>query len=395
MTIRELLERSPLPGEAGQLLDQGPLPREEKERVLALALEKAGLAPVEKGETRTMKKTSFGFMLLAAALCVGTVAASALGYFTMNKDLARHLNAGEKENALVSQAGQDLGATATAEGWTITASQVLGDRTQMRVLLDVTAPEGTVLEEGNYRLELPMLDPAVTFTIDDVKDEDPADNKLSFVLSSITAKDYRGEKVKLHIGGVSRYKKYTVEELDAGASPLDVDKLVTGDFDLSFDLDYQDTSVTYKPDAEVDTPNGKVKVDEVVLSPLSIFVKLSGEGTVLKPGTKVVIGGEVSAFQVDDKGNIVKVDPEEGEKGDWYAFNGDTEESSMAIFHDGSTLHSEFGIALQVMDKDGNTIEYRTGDTQPDSITMTFTEIIDPDDVDAIVLQGMKIPLVK
>ena len=315
-----------------------------------------------------MKRSRFGLMLLAAALCVGTVAASALGYFTMNKNLARHLGAGEKENALVSQAGQDLGATATAEGWTVTASQVLGDRTQMRVLLDVTAPEGTVLPEGNYRLELPMLEPAVTFTIDDVKDEDPTDNRLSFVLSSITAKDYRGEKVKLHIGGVSRYRKYTIEELNAGASPLDVDKLVTGDFDLAFDVDYRDPSVTYKPGAEVETSYGRVKVEEVVLSPLSIFVKLSGEGTVPNPGrssTQVGTGapgltaGEPEYYTITD-GMLAGETP-----------------------------------TFEVRDRNGNAIGYRTGDTRPDSITMTFGEIIDPDDVAAIVIEGHEIPLTK
>lgn len=366
MTIRELLEASALPGEAGQLLDQGPLPREEKERVLALALEKAGLAPEKKGENRIMKKKSFGFMLLAAALCVGTVAASALGYFTMNRDLARHLHAGEEEEALVSQAGQDLGMSAAAEGWTITASQVLGDRTQMRVLLDVTAPEGTVLEEGNYRLELPMLDPSVTFTIDNVEDEDPADNKLSFVLATIKARDYRGQRVKLHIGGISRYRKYTIEELDAGASPLDVDKLVTGDFDLAFDVDYRDPSVTYKPGAEVETSYGRVKVEEVVLSPLSIYVKLSGEGTVPNPGrTQVGTGapgltaGEPEFYTITD-GMLAGETP-----------------------------------TFEVRDRNGNVILARTGDTQPDSITMTFGEIIDPANVAAIAIEGHEIPLTK
>ncbi len=395
MTIRELLEKSHLPEEAGTLLEPGRLPLEEEGRILALALAKAGLPPVERKEKQTMKRGKFGLMLLAGVLCAGAVVASAAGYFTLNRPLAKHLGAGEQENGLVSQAVQNLDSTCTVDGWTVTASQVLGDKTQLRVLLDVTAPEGTVLPNGDYRLELPILDPDVIFTVDKVEDDEPTDNKMSFVLSSVQAKDYRGQTVKFHMEGISRYKKYTLEELNAGANPLDVDRLVAGDFDLTFQLNYQDTSVTYNPGAEIDTAYGKIQVDEIILSPLSVFIKLSGEGTVIEPGTRLVFDGEVSAFEVDDKGNIIKVEPKEGAEGDQYVFNGDEESSSMSIFHDGSTLQSQYGIAVQVVDKGGNVIPYRTGDTQPDSVTMTFAGIIDPNEVAAIIINNVEVPLAK
>lgn len=395
MTIRELLEKSHLPEEAGTLLEPGRLPLEEEGRILALALAKTGLPPVERKEKQTMKRGKFGLMLLAGVLCAGAVVASAAGYFTLNRPLAKHLGAGEQENGLVSQAVQNLDSTCTVDGWTVTASQVLGDKTQLRVLLDVTAPEGTVLPNGDYRLELPILDPDVIFTVDKVEDDEPTDNKMSFVLSSVQAKDYRGQTVKFHMEGISRYKKYTLEELNAGANPLDVDRLVAGDFDLTFQLNYQDTSVTYNPGAEIDTAYGKIQVDEITLSPLSVFIKLSGEGTVIEPGTRLVFDGEVSAFEVDDKGNIIKVEPKEGAEGDQYVFNGDEESSSMSIFHDGSTLQSQYGIAVQVVDKGGNVIPYRTGDTQPDSVTMTFASIIDPNEVAAIIINNVEVPLAK
>ena len=395
MTIRELLEKSHLPEEAGTLLEPGRLPLEEEGRILALALAKAGLPPVERKEKQTMKRGKFGLMLLAGVLCAGAVVASAAGYFTLNRPLAKHLGAGEQENGLVSQAVQNLDSTCTVDGWTVTASQVLGDKTQLRVLLDVTAPEGTVLPNGDYRLELPILDPDVIFTVDKVEDDEPTDNKMSFVLSSVQAKDYRGQTVKFHMEGISRYKKYTLEELNAGANPLDVDRLVAGDFNLTFQLNYQDTSVTYNPGAEIDTAYGKIQVDEITLSPLSVFIKLSGEGTVIEPGTRLVFDGEVSAFEVDDKGNIIKVEPKEGAEGDQYVFNGDEESSSMSIFHDGSTLQSQYGIAVQVVDKGGNVIPYRTGDTQPDSVTMTFAGIIDPNEVATIIINNVEVPLAK
>lgn len=352
-----------LPQGSGELLSGETLSPEEEARILARTLAKAGLAAPGKGE-RTMKRSRFGLMLLAGVLCAGAVVASAAGYFTMKRPLAEHLGAGEKEAALVSQAGNDLGESCTAQGWTITASQVLGDKTQMRVLLDVTAPEGTVLGKGHYRLELPMLDPSVTFTIDDV-DENTTDNKLSFVLSTIKPKDYRGRTVKLHFGGVSRYRQYTVEELNAGASPLDVDKLVTADFDLSFKLDYQDTSVTRRPGAEIDTPNGKIRVDEVTVSPLSIFVKISGEGA--KPGA---LDSQLTAVR-------------EGS-----AAQDGWDEKTYTVTDGGSVPES-----LEVLDKNGDPILWRTGDTEPDSFTLTFGGIVDPKEVSAIVVYGVKVPL--
>ena len=218
---------------------------------------------------------------------------------------------------------------------------------------------------------------------------------MLFRSGSIEPNDFRGKTVKLHLEGLSRYKQYTEAELEAGANPLDVDRLVVGDFDLTLKLDYQDTSVTYQPGAEVDTPYGKVKVDEVTLSPLSLFVKLSGEGTVLEPGTQLVFDGELSAFQVDDKGNIIKVDPNDVEGNDLFVFHGDKVSSSMSFFHDGSTLQSQYGIGVQAVDRNGNVIPYQTGDTQPDSVTMTFRGIVDPAEVAAIIINEVEIPLKK
>lgn len=397
MRLTELLELTELPEGTEALLEGETLSPEEEDRVLAKALTKAGLTlpPRQKGDKTMMKRSKFGLMLLAGVVCAGAVVASAAGYFAINHRLARHLNAGEKENGLVSQGVQDLSASCTAEGWTLTADQVLGDRNQIRVLFELTAPEGTVLGEGNYRFELPILNPDVTFTIDTIEDDNPTDNKLSFVLNSIEAKDYRGSMVDFHMEGLSRYKPYAAEEIEAGANPLEVDRLVTADFDLSFRLDYQDTSVTYQPGAEVDTPYGKIRVDEVVLSPLSVLIKLSGKGTVLEPGTQLVLNGEVSAFQVDDKGNIIKVDPQEVESEEHFFFNGDEEHSSMMLFHDGSTLQSQYGVAVQVLDRAGKVIPYQTGDTAPESVSMTFRGIVDPADVAAIRINNVEVPLTR
>ena len=50
---------------------------------------------------------------------------------------------------------------------------------------------------------------------------------------------------------------------------------------------------------------------------------------------------------------------------------------------------------MQVVDKEGNVIPYRTGDTQPDSVTMTFAGIIDPNEVAAIIINNVEVPLAK
>jgi len=382
VTLRELLEQSDLPEGAEQLLEVEPLTQEEKRRILALTLAKAGVTPMEKKEKPRMKKNRFGLLLMAGVLCAGAVVASAAGYFTVRNDLARHLDAGENEQALVSQAGLDIGESCTVDGWTITAAQALGDQTQIRILLDVTAPEGTVLKQGHYRLEVPQLEPLTTFTFDEVEDDDPTDNKMSFVISTIPDKDYRGETVKLHIGGISRYKDHTAEERLAGADPFDRDELIKGDFDLSFKVDYQDTSVTYKPGAEVDTAGGKVKVEEVRLSPLSVVVKLSGEGTKVKePGFATGADPDLEASM--DGG-------ESGGK-DWTAYT--VQDGAASAFGENGGLRSEFGVTVEVKDKNGSVIPWTTGDTEPDSVTMTFAGIIDPADVASIVVNGVEIPL--
>ena len=76
MTIRELLECSPLPEGTEGLLEPGALPPGEAERVLALALAGAGLPPVEKKEEGTMKKRNMALLLMAGVLCAGAVVAN-------------------------------------------------------------------------------------------------------------------------------------------------------------------------------------------------------------------------------------------------------------------------------------------------------------------------------
>ena len=144
MTLPELLALGGLPEGSGDLLEGAELSPEEKARVLEMTLAKAGLRPVEKKEKTMMKRRNFGLMLMAGILCAGAVVASAAAWFQMDKDLAREL--GAKGDQVQGVGGTSIQTSRESEGWTLTVNQAVGDRNCAYLLLDLTAPEGTVLD---------------------------------------------------------------------------------------------------------------------------------------------------------------------------------------------------------------------------------------------------------
>lgn len=354
MTIRELLENSRLPKGTEQLLEPGPLPAEEGERILALALEKAKAGAPEKGEEKPMKKTKFGLMLLAAALCVGTVAASAAAYFQMDKNIARDLGAEDRQE-LLAGSGTDIQTSQECDGWVLSVNQAVGDRNCAYILLDVTAPEGTVLAADLYQ-----IDARIAFNggssggwgWHQTEDEDKTDNLISFILDATMDTDLRKATGELQVTGLTAIIFHDEDpDLDD-----EVEQVADLTWAISFPMDYEDDPITYKPGRAVEVDNGLVSgtltVEKVEITPLSISMKISGDQK-LQRWVEAVTAGT----------------PREG------------------------------AFLVDVLDRDGNRFEVSATSGREhlgymDQV-ITFQPIIDPADVATIVLAGVEIPLTK
>ena len=348
MTLPELLALGGLPEGSGDLLEGAELSPEEKARVLEMTLAKAGLRPVEKKEKTMMKRRNFGLMLMAGILCAGAVVASAAAWFQMDKDLAREL--GAKGDQVQGVGGTSIQTSRESEGWTLTVNQAVGDRNCAYLLLDLTAPEGTVLDADYYRLDMCLLEFQKKHSgswswSTPLEDPDKTDNKISFLVDMKMDGDLRGAKGTLKASGLK------VVWFDPEEKGNDREECLSQlEWELPFWLDYQDEMTTYRPQKTLHVERGFIKgdvtVEKVEVGPLSMLIRLSGDEHILR-----------------------RVD---------FATGG-----TPAI---GAVL-------LEIKDQAGEAIPvWATSSGEKDCVA-TFLPLIDPQQVSALVLDGVEIPL--
>lgn len=285
-----------LPQEAEVLLEAEPLPPEQAARVLAQTLYKAGLSPEVKGERTKMKKIRFGTVLLIGAMLAGSMAVCAAAYFRMDDRLAEELGVGPAQTQEVSdgagndapaggsqpltvdafaQSGNDIQSSAVSEGWTLTVQQAVGDRNCAYLLLDLTAPVGTVLDADNYWLFCsPMFEDASSggLGVNLLDDEDPSDNHLSFIVDMSFNMDMRSAAGTLYASGLTAIH-WSEDHQNDQTEPV-----TDASWEVPFWLDYQDEVVTLQLDQTVQSSLGEIRVGTVELSPLSVSLELSGPG---------------------------------------------------------------------------------------------------------------------
>lgn len=285
MNLQDLLEASRLPDGTEELLEPGRLPPEEEERILALALQKAGAegCPSGKGEKK-MKRSRFALMILAAALCIGTVAASAAAYFQMDEKLARALGIGAETPWDPSKNGGSIQTSQTCNGWTMTVDQAVGDRNCAYLLVDVEAPAGTVLDADLYQIDCLLAfqsGRSGSYGWGQTEDDDPTDNRVSFLISTTMEGDLRNTTGYLKATGI---KAVTFGTAEGGADDV-VEQPADLQWEIAFPMTYEDDPLVYKPKqtirAEKGLIAGSVTVERVEITPLSVLVRISGKKELL------------------------------------------------------------------------------------------------------------------
>ena len=285
---------------------------------------------------------------MAGVLCAGAVVASAAAWFQMDKDLAREL--GAKGDQVQGVGGTSIQTSRESEGWTLTVNQAVGDRNCAYLLLDLTAPEGTVLDADYYRLDMCLLEFQKKHSgswswSTPLEDPDKTDNKISFLVDMKMDGDLRGAKGTLKASGLK------VVWFDPEEKGNDREECLSQlEWELPFWLDYQDEMTTYRPQKTLHVERGFIKgdvtVEKVEVGPLSMLIRLSGDEHILR-----------------------RVD---------FATGG-----TPAI---GAVL-------LEIKDQAGEAIPvWATSSGEKDCVA-TFLPLIDPQQVSALVLDGVEIPL--
>lgn len=179
-------------------------------------------------------------LLIAAAVVAGaavTAAASGVnlgglfrGYFEggVSSDPVRKQTASsltESQVGVLDKSGAVLNQSVTDNGTTITVKAAVSDKSSAYILLDVVAPEGTKLSRDDYSFEhaytvLDLSDVHSSYSqtqkLYTLKDENPNDNKKSFVLEmGCHGFDMRNRKLQLTLSNFSTVREgKAVESFD-------------------------------------------------------------------------------------------------------------------------------------------------------------------------------------
>ena len=178
----------------------------------------------------------FRSVLAAAAALTACLAVGAGAAHAWSADFAAFLGLGEEDS--LGDMSLGLGLSQTLPGGTVTLEGVLGDDYCIYVPFTVEAPEGQVLDGtldygfDNCTLYSDASDGMVQH-MEMLPDDDPADNKLRFVMMASSSKPLRGKMAEATVWNLFSYPTDT-------SRLHDEDAVVPGRFEFSFRLDYED-----------------------------------------------------------------------------------------------------------------------------------------------------------
>lgn len=307
---------------------------------------------------------------IAAVLAIGGGTAYATGTLASAADsLAAVFGAGPAQTELIDQIGRPISASCTSNGITITADAIIGMRNAYAVVYTIEKDDGTAFDEltknenGTYNL---VLDgggsinalTALRLGVDAsggtryTFDADPADNSLQIVeMTRIGGSDVSLVGETLHFNAT----EIGFTRVGEDGRDLPSQAIATGDWNMSFKIDYEDLSVDL-PVGQTFTINGNsAVVDELAVSPLGATITYTVDAT---DGASGPTGLETDAEKRVGHGNFT------------------------VTFTDGAT--QELGSGYTSWQQDGKTVVQKT---------WFFDQIHDIADIAGITVGDLTVPV--
>ncbi|NLM83390.1 MAG: DUF4179 domain-containing protein [Clostridiales bacterium] len=244
------------------------VPRRFHEAVLG-ALEAAGKTERRRG----VKKRALALVAAAAILGISAAAAYFGGW---HEKVAQLFDASPAQQEQLSQEGAAnyVGQSATSGGVTITALQTLGDKNGLYVLFHIKAPEGVALseEDSAFGLDVDIEGERVSWNaqlLPDAEKPEGAENEhyLELWINNTRGADLLGKTITVRFSDL--------RDLSRGEGGSVV---VPGTWELSWPLAYSSDTRRYDLDAAYTVSGCEVTVEKIELTPLSMTLKLGGEG---------------------------------------------------------------------------------------------------------------------
>lgn len=349
----------------------GENPSTGKGRAHVLEMPAAASARARRRPHRILRAAAAAAAVLAIGFG-GTGIAVASGVLPNPADVLSDIfGESPAETELLGTIGHPLDATCTDAGITVTARAVVGDRTNLAVVLDIEKADGVTFE-GLTANEYGCLNLGLTgdsIEVDGLRgaagsshfyDADPSDNTIQCVLQLSLATDggqsIIGRVARLSMDGLIQYNEQTgtYETVANGSWNL---KFKTNYVDTSVDVPLSDATVTFSAGGQ----STEAAITSITVSDIGITVDYTVDGTLELTGGS----GEMS----DE---------------DQAALDSFTEMPIVVTFADGST---------EEISSTSSQTESIAGNKTAVTKATQFSRIVDVDDIVSVTLGDTTFPL--
>ena len=166
----------------------------------------------------------------------------------------------------MAQGAYTVNEAASSAGCEVTVKQVIGDSNLVYVLMDITAPEGTVFDKARYSFEEFDFDAGQGFSNASFRTvEIPGrKNRVSLVLGVMTNQTLMGKTAHLKLKDLQA----------AEAFPGAFETVFSGEWEFSFPLNFQPYSDEQAVHVPVSIEGYPAEIRSVSVSPISVALKI-------------------------------------------------------------------------------------------------------------------------
>lgn len=244
---------------------------EQKEKMFRNILAQSRNENTRHGGFTPVKRLRSAVLAAVLMVCLTTTAFAA-AYMGLDEAFIKFLNPVNKEQSeYLSNGAYVVDKQVANENGSLTIKQVIGDSNLNYILMDFTAPEGTVLNAARYRFKDTMFNTnqEISTGFKVLDDGNSNDNKISLVMSILTENSIAGQTVH-----------FKFKDIQA-ADPLPgiFETVIPGSWETTLKLNFKEYSKLYKVDQDISMFGYRAVLKSISVSPISITLKIESEST--------------------------------------------------------------------------------------------------------------------
>ncbi|MFF2479976.1 hypothetical protein [Paenibacillus sp. NPDC058071] len=201
---------------------------------------------------------------VAVIMAFLTTTGFAAAYLGLDEGFLKFLKPANHEQAkYLSNGAYVINKRVTNKQGTLTIKQVIGNSNLTYILMDFTAPKGTVLDAARYRFlenDMTIKESYRSTGYEVVPNENRAENTISLVMTIVTKNVIAGQNIHFKLKDLQAAEPY----------PGEYKTIISGDWETDFKLDFKDYSTQYEVNKAVSMFGYRAILKTISVSPISI-----------------------------------------------------------------------------------------------------------------------------